>query len=74
MLTIYELKEKMGCGWWRYTEDIVSDLEDLGYEVIECSMEWISFYEPGESDDYQYTIYLRGINTITIDRLETDRV
>ncbi len=74
MLTVYEIEEKLGRNWWMRTEDIVSGLEDLGFEVIECSLEWVSFYDPAESDGLQYTIYLRGVNNITIDRLETDRV
>ncbi len=74
MLTVYELKDRLGRDWWRDTADLIADIEELGYEVIEASLEWVSFYDPRESDDLQYTTYLRGITNITIDRMETDRV
>lgn len=74
MLTVYELIDRLGRDWWRDNANLAADLEELGYEVIEGNIEWISFYDPRESDDLQYTLRLRGINTITIDRLEIDEL
>jgi hypothetical protein len=74
MLTVYELKEKMGRDWWRNNADLAADIEELGYEVIEGNMEWLTFYDPRESDDLQYTLRLGGITHITINRREIDEV
>jgi DNA invertase Pin-like site-specific DNA recombinase len=71
MLTVYEIHEKTGRNWWRDVEDLTADLETLGYEILESNMEWVSFYDPRESDDLQYHLTLWGMTHIAIDHLDT---
>lgn len=57
--------------WWGRLEEVVEDIEEKGFEVVEYNSEWITFVDPDGDDDKSYMAYLGGIGrTIYIERIE----
>ena len=56
--------------WFGRLEELVEDIEDKGYEVLDSNAEYITFIDP-EGDGTEYVAYLGGTErTIYIRRIE----
>lgn len=56
--------------WYGYVDDIVDEIEDLGYDVLDYNNEWITVSDPENDDDTEYVLKLGGTErTITIDNI-----
>ncbi len=66
MIGTYEITGE----WFGRLEELVEDIEEKGYEVLEANREYVSFSDP-EDEDTEYVAYLGGTEkTIYIDRIE----
>lgn len=55
--------------WFGRLEELVEDIEDKGYEVLESNAEYITFV--AKDDDTEYVAYLGGTErTIYISRIK----
>ncbi len=65
MIGTYEMTGE----WFGKLEELVEDIEEKGYEVLDSNREYISFVDPEE--DTEYVAYLGGTErTIYISRIE----
>lgn len=56
--------------WYGRLEDIVEEIEELGYEVLEANGEYITCWEENSDDDTEYIIRLGGTErTITVEEI-----
>lgn len=57
--------------WWGKLEELVEEVEDMGYEVLDQNREYIVCEEKGNDNDAQYIIKLAGTErTIKVDSIE----
>lgn len=67
MIEAYEITGE----WYGRLEELVEDIQEQGYEILETSSEYVSFYDPETDDDKEYVAYLGGTErTIYIDHIE----
>ncbi len=56
--------------WFGRLEELVEDIEEKGYEVLDSNREYISFIDP-EDEDTEYVAYIGGTErTVYIDRIQ----
>lgn len=66
MIGTYEITGE----WFGRLEELVEDIEEKGYEVLDANREYVAFSDP-EDDDTEYVAYLGGTErTIYIDRIK----
>lgn len=57
--------------WFGRFEELVENIEEKGYEVIESNREYISFIDPEDDEDTEYVAYIGGTErTFYIDRVQ----
>lgn len=67
MVATYEITGE----WYGRLEDLIEDIEDKGYKVLESNREYVTFVDPDSDEDTEYVAYLGGTErTIYIDRVE----
>ena len=57
--------------WWGRLEELVEEIEDMGYEVLEQNREYITCWSEDDDSDEQYQIRLGGTErTIIVEEIE----
>lgn len=64
------LEEAVGREFWTQLNEMVEDIEDLGYEVEEANDEYIAVVAEDDDDEQTFILYLGHANTtIWVERI-----
>lgn len=67
MMRLEELKSN----WWTRLDELVEEIEEMGYEVLEQNREYIVCCDEEDGSDEQYQIRLGGTErTIIVEEIE----
>lgn len=63
--------EELKNNWWGRLEELVEEIEEMRYEVLEQNREYITCWSKEDDSDEQYQIRLGGTErTITVEEIE----